>query len=201
MNDFSIDLETLHTRYNAAILSIGCVQFDIATGNLGKEFYVEVEFNSAIKAGKVSGGTLAWWAQQSDKARRIFSDSANKQALSVALDNLRTFLLKTSTKQGDMRVWGNGATFDITILEHAYDNGAVGLPEPWAYWNVRDMRTLIDVAGLDKSEFPPREGGHHNALDDARYQARVMSMAWQRVRGKPATKGEVSPVKVEDDEL
>jgi hypothetical protein len=196
VNDhFSIDLETLGTRYNAAILSIGVQQFDIDTGKLGETFYREIDLDSAIKAGKVTGSTLAWWAQQGDAAKRVFGDK-NKSPLSVALDELRTWMLKKATKP---KVWGNGSSFDISILEHAYDNGAVGLKEPWWYTNIRDMRTIMDYCLVK----PKREGTHHNALDDAKYQAQCIAAAHQTITRngvpsawatevKPATQMEIN---------
>jgi hypothetical protein len=170
VNDhFSIDLETLGTRYNAAILSIGVQQFDIGTGKLDETFYREIDLDSAIKAGKVTGSTLAWWAQQGEVAKRVFG-SNGKTPLSVALDELRTWMLKKATKP---KVWGNGSSFDISILEHAYDNGAIGLKEPWQYTDIRDMRTIMDYCLVK----PKREGTHHNALDDAKYQAQCIAAA------------------------
>ena len=178
MNDhFSIDLETLGTRYNAAILSIGVQQFDIDSGKLGETFYREIDIDSAIKAGKVTGSTLAWWAQQGEVAKRVFG-SNGKTPLSVALDELRTWMLKKATKP---KVWGNGSSFDISILEHAYDHGAVGLKEPWQYTNIRDMRTIMDY--LQAEMKPKREGTHHNALDDAKYQAQCISAAHRAITG------------------
>jgi hypothetical protein len=208
VNDhFSIDLETLGTRYNAAILSIGVQQFDIGTGKLGETFYREIDLDSAIKAGKVTGSTLAWWALQGDVAKRVFGDK-NKSPLSVALDDLRTWMLKKATKP---KVWGNGSSFDISILEHAYDNGAVGLKEPWFYTNIRDMRTIMDY--LQAEMKPKREGTHHNALDDAKYQAQCISAAHRAITGKTAVpvetvlpivkdgQGRLGVSVVEDDDL
>ena len=203
MNDhFSIDLETLGTRYNAPVISIGVAQFDPDTGKLGATFYREIDIDSAIKAGKASGSTLAWWAQQSDKARRVFSPE-NKVSLATALDELSTWLRGMAMAP---KVWGNGAGFDITILEHAYENGCVGLKEAWHFSNVRDMRTLVDVVGLSKVAWPERKGVHHNALDDAIYQAQVISLCWGIVKkkmgaGVPVAKTSVQKRVAEDDEL
>ena len=182
MNDhFSIDLETLGTRYNAAILSIGVQQFDIDSGKLGETFYREIDIDSAIKAGKVTGSTLAWWALQGEVAKRVFGDK-NKTALSVALDELCTWMKKLSANP---KVWGNGPSFDISILEHAYDHGAVGQKEPWRYTNIRDMRTIMDYCLVK----PKREGTHHNALDDAKYQAQCIAAAHRTI-----TRNGVPPV-------
>lgn len=204
MHDFSIDLETLGTRYNAAVISIGVVQFDRSSGQIGETFYREIDFDSAVRAGKANGSTIAWWVSQTEKAKRIFTGK-NKVALAVALDDLRSWMTKLSR---DPLVWGNGATFDITILEHAYENGAVGLKEPWAFWNVRDMRTAVDMAGCEKADDLgiQREGVHHNALDDAIHQAQCIAACYRRIvslSSKPSvqTKAAKKPVVTEDDEL
>lgn len=205
MQDFSIDLESLGTRYNAPIISIGVQQFDTTSGRLGDTFYREIDFDSAIKAGRPSGSTIQWWMQQSEKARRIFSDK-NKQPLSVALDELYLWMKKC---HANPVVWGNGASFDITILEHAYDAGAVGQHEPWQFRNVRDMRTICEVACLSDDEWPARIGTYHNALDDATHQANCIAVAYQKIqRGLAALirEGKAKPIKVkaaveEDEEL
>lgn len=202
MNDFSIDLETLSTRYDAAILSIGVKQFDIKSGSMGAEFYAEIDIESSIRAGHVNGSTLAWWASQGEAAKRVFGGKG-KKPLPVALDELLQWMRGKSMAP---RVYGNGASFDITILEAAYINACVGLQPAWRYTNVRDMRTLVDVAseiaGFNQMSVP-RVGTHHNALDDAIYQAAVMSAAWAALKGGKQVKA-ASPKKpavVEDDEL
>ena len=199
---YSIDLETLANRLDSAILSIGVVQFDPSTGKLGAEFYKEIEIDSAIRSGHVNGSTLAWWMQQGEKARRIFSPNPAKVSLATALDNLATWL---RSQPAPPKVWGNGSSFDITILEHGYLKGGVGLAVPWHFTNIRDMRTIVDVAGLDNGEWPTRVGVHHNALDDARYQAQVISACWQKLRGAvplgTKTVKRPAPVVADDEEL
>lgn len=177
MKDISIDIETLGTRYDAPVVSIAAVPFDRNTGAIAKTtFYREVTIDSALKAGKLDAKTLIWWMAQSDVAKRVFADSPNKAPLSVALDDLRTFIRGF----GECCVWGNGATFDITILEYAYVNGAVGLTPGWDFWNIRDMRTIMDLANLNKKDMPFK-GTAHNALDDAIHQAKLISMCCQRI--------------------
>lgn len=192
MNDFSIDIETLSTRYDAAILSIGCVQFDRITGEIGPRFYEEIGIDTAIKFGHVSGDTLSWWITQSKNAQRVFANKG-KQPLSAALHNLGAFVRREMAP----RVWGNGATFDIGILEYAYVNGGHGLTPPWHFMKIRDMRTLVDAAeslGFNAYEDVPNVGVAHNAGDDAEYQAKVISRCWQIITHNPVTS-------YEDDEL
>lgn len=175
----SIDLETLKARYDAAILSIGAAFINLDTGKLGETFYREITLNSALKGGVVDGDTLSWWCQQDAKARRVFGDQAKKVTLPTALDQLNNFF----RMHPGATVWGNGSSFDISILEYNYDHGCVGQKEAWAYGKVRDMRTIVDVAGLTKPETVMAAGSvAHNALDDAIHQAHVISKAWRKVR-------------------
>lgn len=184
MNDISIDLETLSTRHDAAILSIGAATFDRSTGEIGEQMYAEVEINEAMAHGHVSGSTLEWWMQQSDKARALFAPPQAKRLLGGscgALDQLALLVVKYP----GARVWGNGATFDITILEHAFTK--TGLAIPWKFYDVRDMRTIVDAAaalGFVKRSIP-FQGVEHNAIDDAIHQARVISACWQTVTVRP----------------
>lgn len=180
MDHFSIDLETLGTRCDAPILSIGVAQFDIDSGKLGATFYHEVEMESALRAGRVSADTLAWWVQQSERAKRVFERREGKLVLQSVLFELTSWMRAKSLAP---IVWGNGATFDIGILEYAYSHHCVGLQEPWHFTNIRDMRTLVHVADFNKSSWPfPKNGTAHNALDDAVHQAGVISAAWRKVR-------------------
>jgi hypothetical protein len=207
-NHLSIDLETLGNRFDAPILSIGAVAFCLETGKQDSTFYQEVHIDSAIRSGHVSGDTLQWWMSQSEAARAIFKketdpQNSRKMHLSSALQNFGTWC--RSRKDMIQYPWGNGSTFDITILDHAFAKGSVGLEPPWAqfYWNIRDMRTLIDtaeqIAGF-KKDLIKRDGVHHNALDDAAHQAKVIAAAWQALRGgksataKPAKTATIKPV-------
>lgn len=203
VNDFSIDTETLGVRPDAAILSIGVVQFDRDTGKLGKKFYVEIDIDSAIASGSISGSTLAWWIEQSPRAKQLFAKDRQEQkvSLATALHQLRTFFLDAPAgKAGpDQYVWGNGATADITWLENAYLKGSVGLEVPWKFWNIRDMRTAVDMSGVDPKNWPfPNNAVAHNALDDAARQAQIIAAAFRKIRGAEKEAKEVIVKAVQD---
>lgn len=190
MQDISVDIEALGTAYNAPILSIGAVLFDRQTGKLGTTFYQEITIASSVKAGLLDGATLAWWLSPARRsvAERMFADdnpdNPRKMHLASALQNFCTWV--RSAGEGPCRVYGNGATFDITIIEHAIHMGSVGLSAPWHYTNVRDLRTLVDaaesIAGFDKASVP-KVGTAHNALDDAIYQANLTHACWAALGG------------------
>lgn len=158
-----VDLETLSTRHNAAIVAIGAV----VVGEPDKRFYCTVTPHSAELAGlHISGSTVAWWMEQSDLARqRTFRPDVAALALGRALDDFSQFLLKARDGQ-DLEIWGNGATFDNVILRSAYT--ALGTEAPWAFYHDRCYRTM-------KALYPQvpavRPEVAHCALDDALAQA------------------------------
>lgn len=175
LHDVMIDIETLSTGSNAAVLSIGAVKFNPNTGVMGETFHQRVNFTEAVtgQIGQVDIDTVKWWITQDAAAGKdVVSGEAS---LAEVLNNFSQFLGLQAIP------WGNGATFDITILDNAYKH--CGMPVPWEYWNVRDCRTIVAVAeGLcDRDEFT-RLGVHHNALDDSIFQATYISGMWQKLR-------------------
>lgn len=150
-----VDLETMSTRHDAAIVSIGAVIFN-EEGPLTPLFYNVVDMASAQRAGlHVDAETVSWWLTQSDGARSALMKQ--RLPLSVALSNFRDWLPKSSY------VWGNGASFDNVVLSNAYT--ALGAPRPWHYWNDMCYRTIKNLhPGVTTDG---RTGTKHNALDDA----------------------------------
>lgn len=196
--DISIDLETLSNKFNSPILSIGAAKFDRVTGEVGPTFYVEIDPDDAIRHGLVSGSTLAWWVKQDAKARRVFEPSNKKVQLKMGLQMLGDFV---RARGAGAKPWGNGSSFDITVLEHAYEVAGMGLQPQWKFWDIRDMRTIIDVAesmGFVKARLI--EGIAHNALDDAVHQAKEIARAFAHITGKKQPVSVVATF-VEDDEL
>jgi hypothetical protein len=171
-----IDLETMGTRFDAPVLSIGACYFDPDTGDIGKKFYGRIDMADAFNYGKTSGDTVRWWLTQSDAARQQLVDGHH--TLEKVLTKFEAFY-----GEGEPCVWGNGATFDITILEYAFLK-CLGRKAPWPFWLVRDCRTIKDVAApLMREPASPFKGTAHNALDDALHQAAWVSKMWQKLRG------------------
>jgi len=196
--DVSIDIETLGNKYNAPLLSIGAASFNRHTGKHGPTFYQEIDPVSSLRVGTPTASTIAWWIKQGKDAQRIFDESeearANKMHLASALLNFTTFVRSL----GAPCVWGNGPSFDITIIEHSIDKGSVGLEPPWVFWNVRDVRTAVDFAeGITswKRGDVQRKGVHHNALDDAIHQADLVIAAYRALGGKTVAAPYAKPVK------
>ncbi|HAM9311694.1 TPA: exonuclease [Escherichia coli] len=175
-----IDLETMGTNTNAPIVVIGAVFFDPQTGEIGPVFYIVINLTDAMNTGAVpDGGTIEWWLKQSSEARAaILTDQVK---LKDALSQFRKFINEYSDEKF-VQVWGNGATFDNAILRTSYER--LDIPCPWRYHNDRDVRTIVELGkaiDFDARTAIPFEGERHNALDDARHQAKYVSAIWQKL--------------------
>ncbi|EMS0079017.1 3'-5' exoribonuclease [Escherichia coli] len=173
----SVDLETMGTNPDAPINSIGGKFFDPATGEMGPEFSKAIDLETS--GGIIDRKTIKWWAKRSREAQSaIFTDEIS---LDVALRLFIEFIEKNSGGCF-VQVWGNGANFDNVILRRSYERQ--GIPCPWLYYNDRDVRTIVELGnaiGFDVRMAIPFEGVPHNALDDARHQAKQVSAIWQRL--------------------
>lgn len=180
MKNVMLDLETMGSGSKAAIVSIGAVLFDPMTGETGAEFYQVVSLNSSAHYGELDPGTVIWWMQQSEEARAVFLDE-NKTSLKAALESFSSWIEQNCDQnekgKPEAIVWGNGATFDNVIMGNAYK--ATRLRQPWAFFNDRDVRTIVDLGkqlrGIDHKKTLELEGTAHNALDDAKFQVRYVS--------------------------
>ncbi len=172
-----IDLETMGKNPDAPIISIGAIFFDPQTGDVGPEFSKTIDLETA--GGVIDRDTIKWWLKQSREAQSaIMTDEI---PLDDALLQLREFIDENSG-EFFVQVWGNGANFDNTILRRSYERQ--GIPCPWRYYNDRDVRTIVELGkaiDFDARTAIPFEGERHNALDDARYQAKYVSVIWQKL--------------------
>lgn len=155
-----LDLETMSTKSNAAIASIGAVMFSKDDGIIDK-FYRTVDLRTCKGAGlHVDPETVKWWSQQSEEAQKALT--IDNVSLNQALDDFNEWYGKDKKP-----VWGNGATFDNVIISHAYET--INLTKPWPFYLDYCYRTMKKQ--FEKIEADKREGVHHNALDDATFQA------------------------------
>ena len=155
-----VDLETLATTPNAAILSIGAVTFDPNSSNIYDDFYYRVELESFDGLDSfIDDGTIEWWSKQDKDAQEEAFNPEGRVDIRQVIDDFYKFCM------GSTHFWSHGSTFDIIILEHYFRQ--LGKPYPWSFWQVRDTRTLFDL-GYDP-EMP--QTNKHHALEDAVRQA------------------------------
>lgn len=173
----TIDMETLSTEHNAALLSIGAVIHDFGTGQQVDTFYANITPESSIAAGlDVSESTKAWWAKQGQAAQDVLS--VDQRPLRDVLVDFAQWL----AGHGVQYAIGNGPRADNQWLESACK--AVGMQSPIKYWGDLDMRTLTfigtHILGLDHwhNTF---KGVKHNALHDAINEAEFCNAVFQKL--------------------
>lgn len=180
-NDVMLDIETLGNGSNAALVSIGAVGFDILTGELGTEFNMKIDIESSTQFGDMDASTIKWWFKQSNNAQQVFNER------SFCLKTVLVEFLKWLSDNFDekyVKVWGNGSGFDNVILANAYK--ATDIPIPWKHWNDRGVRTIVDLGRAIKNIDPKATmefvGVQHDALDDAKHQAKYVSAIFQALK-------------------
>lgn len=163
-----LDLETMSIEPNAAIVAIGAVVFNQRC--IVKEFYQKISLESSMQLGlHIRAETVLWWLAQGEQARKEIYEPSNKQPLKEALMLLSSWWGVSNGLGLDVPVWGNGAAFDNVVLRSAYT--ACGWGAPWAFRSDRCFRTARAMFPELNLEF---EGAKHNALEDARYQAKYL---------------------------
>lgn len=175
MTHIMLDLETWGTRPGCAVRSIGALEFDPATGETGLEFHRYIDDGACESVGLTRDPrTEAWWADQDEAARVQFNQAA--MPLYEVVKTFDHWFCRVAAEY----VWAHGASFDPPIWEAACV--AVGKAAPWLFWNLRDTRTLFALSGTDLRSIP-RDGIHHDALDDCRHQAQAVALAYRRLKG------------------
>ena len=183
--DIMIDLETLATSPDAAILTIGAVKFDPYGKDIidpeMESFYVKVDLDSCHDIGLVTNDdTIAWWGQQDQIVQdEAFGEGPDRLHISDAMAQLYKFCW------GAKRVWSNGAAFDVPICETAFKR--VHKAIPWSFWQVRDVRTAFDL-GIDPKR-PPVTA--HHALEDAWNQAVGIQNVYNTLRSSTTYEGKL----------
>lgn len=179
-----IDWETLSTRSNAVLPSVGVVFGNLDTGEIIDTLHITMDVQSQIDAGyHVSADTLAFWIMQDQHARtylnRILSDKFKHGSRQDGFRQLFNFL---SNLPRNTRIFGNGPTFDLAICIEEWKQ--CGLP--WEFWNERCVRSWIDLCDLaiggKVKDKVPFEGVKHHPVDDAKHEFKQMHAVLSRMQ-------------------
>jgi len=169
-----LDIETMGDESYSSIISIGALEFDIETGETGREFYQKVDLQSCLDAGlTINASTVIWWMQQSYEARSEFYMGEASIELASALCLLTLFC------NNDYQVWGNSARFDCGLISDACNK--LKLQLPWDFSKERDVRTLVSFNPDIKNNFVFK-GTAHNALADCYHQVGYCSEIWKSLK-------------------
>jgi hypothetical protein len=175
--DVMIDLETLGTRPDAAIISIGAATFDRKTGEIFERFHVRV--SPDLDKYSVDLSTIRWWLTQSEEARQSLAQEVIP--LADGLVSLRRWWANAARPEAC--VWAFPATFDLPILENAMReefSSHMWSKTMWKYDATRDMRTLCDLASITKEQrVKPKLA--HDALSDCEAQIATLVLAMEKL--------------------
>ena len=165
-----IDLETLSTANDAAVISVGVAIFDESSVVFTQGWAIDMEKIT----GHIDPKTIAWWMHPDRDSARDFSFHGKFDPFTVAYE-LKALLASHNVQE----VWANDPHFDYIILrswwERTNAKGNVG-EFPIPYWAPRSYITLVGEVkrlGHDTSSW---KGTYvaHDPIDDAASQARVV---------------------------
>lgn len=165
-------------------------------------FYVRFDFVQVMESGDFNASTLRWWLLQEKEAikeivhtsieptsiaGRVAEKCLPRAAYVQGLSMVKVYIeLLKECARIDAKIFplGNGKEFDVRILEDTWiKHGIVGknwkgeYEFPWNFWEPLDLRERVSdvklATGVDIKKLVSRKGVHHNAVDDATYQAEV----------------------------
>ena len=172
MNHLMLDLETLGVGERPVITNIGAVVFNIQDGIVA-EFSCEIpNWNEQTRYGReIDANTVKWWLEQPADAQKGLTTHQNPCSLPTAIENLSRFFYANNCEA----IWGNGALADIRWINSTYEDCQKKFSftesKPWQFYQEFCYRTM---KAMHPKVDIPFEGTEHNALDDARHQAKVL---------------------------
>lgn len=160
VNHVMVDLETMGTAAGSPIISLGAAVF--TANSLVDTFYIDISLQSNFDLGRYpDAATVLWWMQQSDSARDSISKAKDAVTLAEGMEAFKVFCAQHDVKY----MWGNGATFDNTIIASSCRDAKVDYPISFrgdmCFRTVKNSYPHLDI------EF---QGTAHNAVDDAVHQ-------------------------------
>lgn len=161
-----VDIETLATTFNAVIVSIGAVKFNLDEG-IVDEFYINLNgLDGRQYDCVIDPDTINWWKTQPAAARDAWQKSPRpyKEALEAFCEWYGPASVPTWAK--------GGPKFDFPILEHSMKKA--GVVVPWQYYHCFDYRTLLHVTKINDVKLKSKGSTYHNALDDAKEQTKLI---------------------------
>jgi len=168
-----IDLETLSTRPDAAILTVGAIKFNPHADvepHSGRYWRLNVDEQTALGR-HVDEGTLTWWNQQPAAIKDEALSDHDRTNVLIFLKELNKWAV------GIDLLWCQGPLFDYQILQNLY--AQMQTPVPWNYWQIRDSRTLFDLLPEDPRK--KMQTSLHNALADCYYQAKCVQQTFKQL--------------------
>lgn len=162
-----IDIETLDTARTAVVIQVAAVIFEYDLHGHYKELgdiNIPLRVGPQIEGGRtVSASTIEWWLSEGNY--KVFSQIINGGYLVPGDDCALELKAQLHYWKCD-EFWFQGPTFDAIILEDLLGEGVV----PWKYYQVRDQRTVDNLARDQAKIKSMKSEINHDAIEDVRNQ-------------------------------
>lgn len=172
-----IDCETLGTPASSVILSIALMPFELTeeAPAIGDFVVYYPDVLEQKEMGRfIDVETMDWWSKQPMEAREWLPYLEGKEKFHTIHE-----IFKGLSDRIDNRTkcWARGTDFDFPLISSYISGYRLGLGLPWAYGNVRDVRTIADEMPLIRKRPGDLNLVKHRAYDDCLGQ--VWSL-WER---------------------
>ena len=173
-NDLMIDIETFGTGYNGMVVQVAMAYFDRHTAQIGNSTIINIDVNDLQQYGFTADEeTLDFWAKQ---PKEIFESlQVNPFSCKDAVDNIFKFISYKSI------IWSH-STFDVPLLSNFIQKVSESKKLPWGFRDCRDIRTLVDLSGLDLDKYNWDNEKTHNALSDVLFQIKYCTDAFNMLK-------------------
>ena len=165
-SDIVLDIETLSLRPNALVLSVSAIGFNPMeiTTNFSNNSTLDILLNLDDQPNRdINDDTVSWWSRQNPIIQKKVFGEEGRISVVEAIDQITKFCWLKD------RIWIQGPTFDVPVLNNLFEEYGKGLP--WAYHTIRDSRTLLDLIPIES------ESATHDSLADCIRQAIMIQKA------------------------
>ncbi len=170
MKDIMIDIETLSTASDAAVIAIGMCQFDEHT--ISNDMTILID--PALTPGHRSESTLQFWSEQDPAvfADMMAGELTPWEGMAIFTDTIQQWA------DPETRYWANSPSFDFIILKHLHQTLFPGDDFPMPFWKEMDFRTLRGLADVKNIGYMTAYEDHqkHDCLSDAICQAKAVQL-------------------------
>ncbi|HCM7227009.1 TPA: 3'-5' exoribonuclease [Klebsiella aerogenes] len=174
MNNVMLDVRVLGKSPDSPIFAIECVFFEPSTGKIGPEYYRAVDIRTV--GGIYPEAVLQ--LMRGDSAQRAEVINATCSAIDAVAGACR-FITSTASKHEKLYCWAAGDSLSVAALAHAVSRYDL---EPFLPpFEVRNLSTLIHIAGVTGYVPHPRRSSATYLLTDAVYRAEQVCNIWQHL--------------------
>lgn len=172
-----VDIETLSTKPNAAVLSIALVEFDPTNGEVLDKMKVALSTYEQDNR-HVDPNTVRWWVNQAKTNIQAVEASFTDDTVNLgdAIRMVKNFVTDkvflSSGHRKNVNVWSCDPDFDLVILDNLFEE--LGFASPFYFFEHRSVRTMRMLGKMIfEDEF--KHEATHDPYDDCVRQIKEVS--------------------------